>query len=126
LSHQAFAAADFVLMPSAFEPCGLPQMIGGIYGSLPIVFDTGGLHDTVTQLDPSADTGNGFLFNVHDAQGLSWAMHRAMDFYMMDEQIREQQIHRIMIDSVLGFNHSRCAEAYINLYEKMLQRPFLV
>jgi starch synthase/alpha-amylase len=101
-------------------------MIGGIYGSLPIVFDTGGLHDTVTQLDPSADTGNGFLFNVHDAQGLFWAVDRAMDFYMMDEPIKEQQIHRIMIDSVLGFNHSRCAEAYINLYEKMLQRPFLV
>jgi starch synthase/alpha-amylase len=49
-----------------------------------------------------------------------------MDFYRMDEQTREQQIHRIMIDSVLAFNHSRCAQEYIDLYEKMLQRPFLV
>ncbi len=49
-----------------------------------------------------------------------------MDFYMMDEQTKEQQINRIMIDSVLAFNHSRCAQAYIDLYEKMLQRPFLV
>ncbi|MCF8113743.1 MAG: glycogen/starch synthase [Desulfotignum sp.] len=126
LSHQAFAASDFVLMPSAFEPCGLPQMVGGIYGSLPIVFDTGGLHDTVFQLDTASDSGNGFVFNVHDANGLSWAIDRAMDFYMLDEQIREKQIHRVMIDSVLAFNHTRCAEDYITLYEKMLQRPFLV
>ena len=69
LSHQAFAASDFIFMPSSFEPCGLPQMIGGLYGSLPIVFDTGGLHDTIRQLDVAHSTGNGFLFNVHDAQG---------------------------------------------------------
>lgn len=126
LSHQAFAAADFVFMPSAFEPCGLPQMVGGIYGTLPIVFDTGGLHDTVQPLDPAGDSGNGFLFAFHDAAGLSWAVDRAMDFYKLDDQTRETQIHRIMIESVLAFNHTRCAEEYINLYGKMLQRPFLV
>jgi starch synthase/alpha-amylase len=126
LSHQGFAAADFLFMPSSFEPCGLPQMIGGIYGTLPIVYDTGGLHDTIRQLDPFNNTGNGFLFNVHDAQGFKWAIDRAMDFYFLSPDIREAQIHRIMIDSVLGFNHSRCAEDYINLYGKMLQRPFIV
>ena len=126
LSHQAFAASDFVLMPSSFEPCGLPQMIGSIYGSLPIVFDTGGLHDTVHTLDPAGSTGNGFLFNVHDAKGLNWAITQAMDFFALDPDEREIQIQRIMIDSVLGFNHSRCAAGYIDLYEKMLQRPFLV
>ena len=126
LSHQAFAASDFVLMPSAFEPCGLPQMVGGIYGSLPIVHDTGGLHDTVRPLDPDTGNGNGFLFNVHDPEGLFWAMDQAMEFFSLDGDIKEQQIKRIMIDSVLAFNHSRCAEEYINLYEKMLKRPFLV
>lgn len=126
LSHQAFAASDFIFMPSSFEPCGLPQMIGGIYGSLPIVFDTGGLHDTVRQLDADHSTGNGFLFNVHDAKGLNWAVDRAMDFFRLDADEKEQQIRRIMTESVLEFNHSRCAESYIKLYEKMLQRPFLV
>jgi len=126
LSHQGFAAADFLFMPSSFEPCGLPQMIGGIYGTLPIVYDTGGLHDTIRQLDPFNNTGNGFLFNVHDAQGFKWAIDRAMDFHFLSPDIKEDQIHRIMIDSVLGFNHSRCAEDYINLYGKMLQRPFIV
>jgi starch synthase/alpha-amylase len=126
LSHQGFAAADFLFMPSSFEPCGLPQMIGGIYGTLPIVYDTGGLHDTIRQLDPFNNTGNGFLFNVHDTQGFKWAIDRAMDFHFLSPDIREAQINRIMIDSVLGFNHSRCAEDYINLYGKMLQRPFIV
>jgi starch synthase len=126
LSHQAFAACDFLFMPSSFEPCGLPQMIGGIYGTLPIVFDTGGLHDTILQLDWEQNTGNGFLFNVHGANGFKWAVDQAMAFYSLDPDTRECQINRIMIESVLEFNHSRCAEEYINLYGKMLQRPFLV
>jgi len=126
LSHQAFAASDFLFMPSSFEPCGLPQMVGGIYGTLPIVHDTGGLHDTIHQLDYENNFGNGFLFNVHDATGFKWAIDRAMDFHCLDPGLKEVQINRIMIESVLEFNHSRCAEEYINLYEKMLKRPFLV
>jgi starch synthase len=126
LSHQAFASSDFIFMPSSFEPCGLPQMIGCIYGALPIVFDTGGLHDTITDLDAGTSTGNGFVFNVHDAEGLSWAVDRAMAFWGLDPDEKQRQIRRIMIDGILQFNHSQCAENYINLYEKMLQRPFLV
>jgi starch synthase/alpha-amylase len=126
LSHQAFAASDFIFMPSSFEPCGLPQMIGGIYGSLPIAFDTGGLHDTVRQLNVNQSTGNGFIFNVHDAQGLNWAVDQAMDFFSLDPGEKEHQLRRIMIESVLEFNHSRCAESYIEVYEKMLKRPFLL
>jgi len=126
LSHQAFAGSDFLFMPSSFEPCGLPQMVGGIYGTLPIVFDTGGLHDTIHPLNPEKNTGNGFLFNVHDAHGFKWAIDRAMDFYLLDPDIKQAQINRIMIESVLEFNHGKCAEAYINLYEKMLKRPFIV
>ncbi|MBA3009905.1 MAG: glycogen/starch synthase [Proteobacteria bacterium] len=126
LSHQAFAASDFLFMPSSFEPCGLPQMVGGLYGTLPIVHDTGGLHDTVRHLDPHQNTGNGFLFNSHDANGFKWAIDQAMAFHFLDPDLKEAQINRIMIDSVLEFNHTRCAESYINLYGKMLKRPFLV
>ncbi|NOX33782.1 MAG: glycosyltransferase [Deltaproteobacteria bacterium] len=126
LSHQAFASSDFLFMPSSFEPCGLPQMMGCIYGTLPIVHDTGGLHDTIRQLDHEKSFGNGFLFNTHDASGLKWAIDRAMDFYFLDPGVKEVQINRIMIEGVLEFNHSKCAEEYINLYGKMLKRPFLV
>jgi starch synthase/alpha-amylase len=126
LSHQAFAGSDFVFMPSSFEPCGLPQIIGAIYGTLPIVFDTGGLHDTVRPLDLENSSGNGFIFTVYDAQGLNWAVDRAMDFFALNPDEREVQIRRIMIESVTEFNHSRCAESYISLYEKMLERPFIV
>ena len=126
LSHQAFAASDFLFMPSSFEPCGLPQMVGGIYGTLPIVHDTGGLHDTIRQLSHQQNTGNGFLFNSHDANGFKWAIDQAMAFHFLDPGVKEVQINRIMIESVLEFNHSRCAESYIELYGKMLKRPFLV
>jgi starch synthase len=126
LSHQAFAGSDYLFMPSSFEPCGLPQMVGGIYGTLPIVHDTGGLHDTIRHLESEKDRGNGFLFNTHDANGFKWAIDQAMAFERLDPAIKEKQIKRIMIESVLEFNHSRCAQAYINLYEKMLDRPFIV
>jgi starch synthase len=101
-------------------------MVGGIYGTLPIVHDTGGLHDTIHQLEYEERRGNGFLFNAHNAQGFKWAIDRAMEFFFLDPDVKEVQLNRIMIESVLEFNHSRCAEDYINLYEKMLERPFLV
>lgn len=124
LSHQAFAASDFLFMPSSFEPCGLPQMTGCIYGTLPIVFDTGGLHDTISHLDIENNVGNGFVFNVHDANGLRWAVDRAMDFYNLEPEVKECQVKRIMTQGVLEFNHTACATKYIALYEKMLHRPF--
>ncbi|MEA1969015.1 MAG: glycogen/starch synthase [Thermodesulfobacteriota bacterium] len=126
LSHQLFAGADFLFMPSSFEPCGLPQMVGCIYGTLPIVHDTGGLHDTIKQMDIENNSGNGFLFNVHDSKGLMWAVDRAMDFYDIDPYLKEKQLNRIMIEGVLEFNHTRCAEEYIKLYETMLDRPFFI
>ena len=52
LEHQAYAAADFLLMPSKFEPCGLPQMIAPIYGALPVAHDTGGIHDHPSRCGP--------------------------------------------------------------------------
>jgi hypothetical protein len=63
LSRLAYAASDFMLMPSLFEPCGLPQMTAPIYGSLPVVHSTGGLYDTVRVLDVAKSTGNGFRFD---------------------------------------------------------------
>jgi starch synthase len=125
LEHMAYGAADFLLMPSRFEPCGLPQMIGQIYGVLPVAMDTGGLHDTVIHLDVDRDSGNGFLFETYDSGGLLWAMDRAMDFHQLAPEVKERQITRIMRQGAATFNHEVNARQYIELYEKMLERPLI-
>ena len=125
LSKEGYAASDFTLMPSLFEPCGLPQMVGQLYGSLPIVHDTGGLHDTVEHLNIDADTGNGFSFEVYDSWGLFWAMEQAMNFWSLPSEKRERQIQRIMKAASQRFNHQTCAKTYIDIYEKMLNRPLV-
>ena len=125
ISRLAYAASDFMLMPSLFEPCGLPQMIACLYGSLPVVRDTGGLHDTVNHLDVSRSTGNGFVFETYDANGLRWAIDQAMDFHRQPDDIKARQIQRIMLESTRRFNHGNTAQKYIDIYEKMLQRPLI-
>ncbi len=125
LEHLAYAASDFILMPSRFEPCGLPQMISPIYGSLPVAHDTGGLHDTIVHMDAGRDRGNGFLFEVFDSAGLFWAVNEAMNFYKLDVETRHRQIERVMKESAATFNHSVTARQYIELYERMLQRPLI-
>ena len=125
LSALGFAASDFTLMPSLFEPCGLPQMQAPIYGSLAIAHNTGGLHDTVEMLDAAASTGNGFVFDTYDSGGLFWAMDQAMDFFHQSAELRAREISRIMIESRRRFNHEACAKEYIKLYEQMLDRPLV-
>ena len=126
MEHKAYAAADFVLMPSLFEPCGLPQMIGAIYGALPVVHDTGGLHDSIDHLDVGSDSGNGFVFEHYDSAGLYWAISEAMRFHRLPPETRLRQVQRIMKQSKATFNHDVTAQAYIKLYEKMLKRPLVV
>jgi starch synthase len=126
LEHQGYAAADFILMPSRFEPCGLPQMIAPTYGALTVGHDTGGLHDTVVNLDTVRNRGNGFLFEHYDANGLWWALDQAMAYYNLPAGERERQTTRIMEESAATFNHSVTAANYIRLYEKMLDRPLVV
>jgi starch synthase/alpha-amylase len=125
LEHLAYGASDFMLMPSRFEPCGLPQMIAPIYGSLPVAHDTGGIHDTISHLDVTADHGNGFLFEVFDAPGLFWAVSEAMRFYSLEPAVRERQIARIMGEAAETFTHANTARQYIALYERMLHRPLI-
>ena len=125
LSQLGYAASDFTLVPSLFEPCGLPQMVGQIYGSLPVVHDTGGLHDTVEHLDSAKEKGNGFVFKIYDSRGLEWAMDKAMEFYKRPAEDRERNVARIMREGLARFNHETCAKSYIDIYEKMLNRPLV-
>ncbi|MBW1864274.1 MAG: glycogen/starch synthase [Deltaproteobacteria bacterium] len=125
LEHQAYGASDFILMPSRFEPCGLPQMIAPLYGSLPVVHDTGGIHDTICHIDVENNLGNGFVFENYDADGLWWAINEAMHFYRRPVHEKEAQVDRIMQESAGTFTHAVTARRYIELYERMLQRPLV-
>jgi starch synthase/alpha-amylase len=120
LSRLAYAGADFMLMPSLYEPCGLSQMIAMIYGTLPIVHATGGLSDTVRHLDADASTGNGFRFEHHDTNGLRWAIDQALAFHSRPQKSRLLEIRRIMHESAEEFGHAPLARRYMDLYETIL------
>ena len=78
LARRIFAGADFFLMPSASEPCGLTQMYAMRYGAIPVVGDTGGLHDTVQEWNGGTKKGVGFLFHPHTEGALRGALDRAL------------------------------------------------
>jgi len=122
LSRLGYAASDFLLMPSAYEPCGLSQMVGLRYGSLPIVHATGGLRDTVKPMKWEERTGNGFAFETHDSNGLRWAIDEAMRFYIRPEAERQRQVSRIMQESAESFSAAAMVEEYVRLYRELLER----
>ena len=126
LEHLTYAAADFILMPSSFEPCGLPQMIAPLYGALPVAHDTGGIHDTIKDLNVENNLGNGFLFKTFDANGLFYAINQAMNFFNLPDRTKAKQIKRVMTESAAQFTYAATARQYIELYEKMLKRPLIV
>lgn len=123
LSRLGYAAADCMLMPSRFEPCGLPQMVSTLYGTLPVVHATGGLRDTISPLDTDGGQGNGFVFEDYDTLGFRWAIDQAVAFYRRDPEFRAREVARVMRDGKERFNHQATARQYFDIYEKMLRRP---
>jgi starch synthase/alpha-amylase len=121
LARLAYGGSDFVLMPSSYEPCGLPQMIGTRYGALPIAHNTGGLHDTVHPLSGDLGTGDGFLFDHFDPNGLRWAIDQAMAFHRFPEHIREAAVSRIMRESAGLFSAGAMTGEYSAIYRKLVE-----
>ena len=76
-------------------------------------------------MDVDGHRGNGFLFRHHDSQGLFWAIKEAMGFYNLPKEVKKREIERVMIQSAFEFSHHTTAQQYIDLYEKMLQRPLV-
>lgn len=110
LSHQMYAGADFLLMPSRVEPCGLNQMYALRYGTIPIVRRTGGLQDTIK--DYGEEGGFGVCFNTASVGDICNGIHRALQLY--DDK---EKLNRI-IKQIMQIDHSwqRSAGIYINLY----------
>lgn len=117
----AYAGSDFVLMPLLRDPVALPCKIGQRYGSLPIAYDGGAIHDCVIHLDAAADTGNGFLFRHFDSQALLWAMDQAMAFYRQPLQQRSRQVQRIMADSLVKYDTGEWIQRIMDWYDRVLE-----
>lgn len=118
LSHQMYAAADFLLMPSLFEPCGLNQMIAFAYGAVPIVHATGGLVDSVhkiEQFDSTSSKGYGIVFNTPSANALLRAIKKSLEFYSDTKRFSELVNHNMTID----LSWSVSADEYKRLYSSL-------
>ena len=120
LSELGKAGSDFVLMPSRYEPCGLPQMECPRFGTLAVARLTGGLKDTVFELDVDAGRGNGFVFEAYAAEALEGAMERAAQFARLPAELRQQNIARVMRESFRRFNLANTARQYIELYQSLI------
>jgi len=113
LSHQLYAAADFLLMPSRIEPCGLNQMYAMRYGTVPIVRAVGGLYDTVIDIgDPG---GYGIRFLQPSVWDITHAISRAMHLYQQSDDLLDLQ-QRIM---QLDFSWDKSAQEYLHLYAQL-------
>ena len=112
-AHKIYAGCDCLLVPSAFEPCGLTQLIGMHYGAIPIVRETGGLKDTVEPYNEFENRGNGFTFDRYDAGLLLDAINRAKTCYFTQRNNFNEVVIRDMNKDV---SWSTSADKYKALY----------
>ena len=117
LSHLIYAGADMIIVPSLFEPCGLTQLIGLKYGTVPIVRATGGLADTVFDANHAHrpyHERTGYVFNDFNAQGIESALHRAVGmWYCFPKHFRELMANGMRFD--FSWNHP--GYHYLRIYE---------
>ena len=118
LAHMIYAGADLIVVPSNFEPCGLTQMIGLRYGTIPIVRGVGGLVDTVFDKDYNAnkppEERNGYVFYQTDYNALESAMGRAIDLWYREPE----QFHQLVVQGMndnYSWNHP--GENYVEIYD---------
>lgn len=111
LSHSMYAGADFLMMPSRVEPCGLNQMYALRYGTMPMVRRTGGLKDTV--IDITEETGFGICFNEVSVGDLTNAIYRATEIYQNPQQIVSYQKTMMKIDH----SWESSVQQYLSIYQ---------
>ncbi|MDP2983142.1 MAG: glycogen synthase GlgA [Candidatus Latescibacter sp.] len=117
MARLVYAGSDAFLMPSRYEPCGLGQFIALRYGTLPVVHATGGLADTVHDLDSDPDYGNGFSFEEYTSEALVEAMERAVKAFTQPGRKRWlKAVGRAMSHD---YSWKRSAEKYEKLYQQI-------
>lgn len=114
LAHMAYAAADFLLMPSKFEPCGLNQMIAMHYGTIPIVHSVGGLKDSVKE-SKKLTCGNGVIFKTFTTKAFVLALKRAMNLYADKTRLKSLIEKNMSCD----FSFYESAKRYFALYKSL-------
>lgn len=120
LARQIYAGCDIFLMPSHFEPCGMGQMIAMRYGALPLVRETGGLADTVSNYDNAdADLGTGFVFQWQEAEAVEGTLTWALDVYAENPKAWRRMQKRGMQSD---FSWQNSARQYIALYERAVTK----
>jgi starch synthase len=116
VASEIFAGADFYLMPSRFEPCGLSQMMAMRFGTVPIVRETGGLRDSVRSYSTFDGIGEGFSFSEYAAKDLYLAVLQAIKVYLSDpETFNELRLRCMRKD----FSWERSAEQYRRMYHEI-------
>lgn len=115
LARKIYAGADMFLMPSKSEPCGLSQMVALRYGTIPIVRETGGLKDSIT--DSGDGEGNGFTFKTYDAYDMLGAIYRAVDAYNSKDYWKKLVERALRCDMSWG----KSANEYIKMYKSLLK-----
>lgn len=118
-AHLVEAGSDFFLMPSRYEPCGLNQMYSLAYGTIPIVRKTGGLADSVIDIDHNEEAGNGIVFEEMSSDAIVNAVTRAMKLFLEEpETLLEMRKRGMKVD--FSWNHS--AQEYVKIYEGLKKR----
>ena len=108
-----YAGADFILMPSRVEPCGLNQMYAMRYGTVPVVRNIGGLKDTV--IDIGEENGYGICFNNASVEDIVYSIGRALELYK--EKIMLKEVRKIMM--LINNSWETSASKYIDLYQSI-------
>jgi starch synthase len=116
LSHQIYASADFILMPSRVEPCGLNQLYSLKYGTIPIVRSTGGLKDSV--IDFENQGGYGIRFEDVDILQMVQAIQRAIELYKDAKKVA--RLRKLMMN--LDFSWTKSANEYVALYKSLIPK----
>lgn len=116
VAHQMYAGADFLLMPSRVEPCGLNQMYAMRYGTLPIVRKVGGLKDSVPDIGEPDGRGRGIQFTQFDVGDAYWALYRGLEFcFQRLDAFKKTRYNNMQID----FSWERAAKGYIEIYREL-------
>lgn len=118
LGHQIYGGSDLFLMPSQFEPCGLSQMISLYYGTIPIVFRTGGLVDTVKPFGPLSKDGNGFVFTDYSNAAFVKVIQKAIKVFQNEKEFHHLRNNAFSSD----FSWEKSARVYQEIYNDLVKK----